>query len=103
MLNCQEIYDRGGESTIIFKEHLILRKGMKTDSIMDIINQNFNEYNVTKLNKKELFVEPQKGSISKKEIETVKELILNTFNKSCRLELIMDFIPYEKGLIISIK
>ena len=39
MLNCNEIYDRGGKSTNIFKEHLILRKGMKIDSIIENLKE----------------------------------------------------------------
>lgn len=103
MLNCKEIYDRGGESTNIFKEHLILRKGMKIDSIIDSVKEKFEDYNITKVNKKEIFVEPQKGTMTKKEIENIKNVISNSFNQSCRMELLMNFIPYEKGLIINIK
>lgn len=103
MISSNEIYDRSGESTCIFKEHLILRKGMKIDSIVDRIKENFEGYNITKLNKKEAFIEPIKGTITKKEIENVKTEISSTFNQSCRMELLMNFIPYEKGLIVNIK
>lgn len=103
MLNCNEIYDRGGKSTNIFKEHLILRKGMKIDSIIENLKEKLNDYSITKLNKKEIFVEPVKGTMTKKEIENVKMLISNSFNVSCRMDLLMNFIPYEKGLIVNIK
>lgn len=103
MLNCNEIYDRGGKSTNIFKEHLILRKEVKVDSIIENLKEKLIDFNITKLNKKEIFVEPIKGSIIKKEIENVKKLISNSFDSSCRMDLIMNFIPYEKGLIINIK
>lgn len=103
MLNYNEIYDNGGESTIIFKEHLILRKGMNIDSIIDNVKEKLQEYTITKMNRKEIFVEPLKGTITKKEIENVKNTISNLFKESCRMELLMNFIPYEKGLIVNIK
>lgn len=103
MLNYNEIYDNGGVSTIIFKEHLILRKGINIDSIIDNVKEKLQEYTITKMNRKEIFVEPLKGTITKKEIENVKNTISNLFKESCRMELLMNFIPYEKGLIVNIK
>ena len=58
MLNCNEIYDRGGKSTNIFKEHLILRKEVKVDSIIENLKEKLIDFNITKLNKKEIFIEP---------------------------------------------
>lgn len=103
MLNCNEIYDRGGKSTNIFKEHLILRKGMKIDLIIENLKEKLIEHNIIKVNKKEIFVEPIKGTMTKKEIENIKNLISNSLSESYRMDLLLNFIPYEKGLIVNIK